>query len=465
MAARFALLLLLSALAGFPGFGADHWNVIFILIDDMGYADVGAYGNTYHRTPNIDRLASLGMRFTDAYAAAPNCSPTRGSILTGKWPARTGVTQYLPGNFFPHKKLLQADLPDGLPLEETIIAQPLGAAGYKTASIGKWHLGDDEYRPERRGFDLNFAGGHWGHHATMFAPHKRLTVPEPKEAEYLTDRLTFESERFIEENRSRPFFLYLPLYAVHSPIQGKAELIREYERRTDPSGRNNATYAAMVEGVDHCIGRLMRKLDELGIADQTVVFFFSDNGGVEGRAFNGGFRRGKGWVYEAGIREPLIVRWPGRVEPGSVCETPVTSVDFYPTILDITGVEDAAGHTPDGLSLVPLLEQSGDLDRDTLYWHYPHYSNAGSPPAGAIREGNWKLIQWFEDDSVSLYDLATDPGEKNDRSGNKPDLAAALRKKLEAWRESVGAVMPRPNPDYDPARLRERGPVKSRWTE
>lgn len=425
-------------------------NIVFLLLDDMGYADTGAYGNTYHLTPNIDRLAADGMRFTDAYAAAPNCSPTRGSIMTGRWPARTGVTQYLPGNTVPYAKLLQAELPLGLPLDETVIAEPLKAAGYATASIGKWHLGGGDYLPENRGFDLNFAGGHYNAHRSMFAPHPFVDYPDQREGEYLTDRLTEEAEKFIEANRDRPFFLYLPYYAIHTPIQAKPDLIAHYEDREDPTGRNNKEYAAMTEGVDQSVGRLVAKLEELGISDNTVVFLFSDNGGVPRFAFNTGLRSGKGFLWEGGVREPLIVKWPGVVEAGSVEETPVQSIDFYPTLLEIAGADDVPGHTVDGESLMPLLTGEGGWTRDTLYWHYPHYANAGSTPTGMIREGDWKLIEFFEDGHVELYNLADDLAEEHDLAEEQPERAAAMQAKLAAWRESVGAKPTLPNPNYDP---------------
>jgi arylsulfatase A-like enzyme len=401
-----ALSVLFSCASAPPAEESRPPNVIFLLVDDMGYADVGVYGNTYHLTPNIDRLAAEGMRFTDAYAAAPNCSPTRGSIVTGRWPARTGVTQYLPGNVLPHAKLLQAELPVGLPLSEAVIAEPLRQAGYATASIGKWHLGGGEYGPENRGFDLNFAGGHWNAHRSMFAPHPFVDVPGAEEGDYLTENLTEAALDFIETNRGQPFFVYLPYYAIHSPIQAKEELIAHYADREDPSGRNNATYAAMTEGVDESVGRIVAKLEELGLTEDTAIFFFSDNGGVPRVAFNGEFRSGKGFLWEGGIREPLIVKWPGVVPAGTVDSTPVTSVDFYPTFLEMAGADDVSGHTVDGVSLMPLLEQTGALDRDAIYWHYPHYANAGSTPTGAIREGDWKLIEFFEDGHVELYNLA-----------------------------------------------------------
>ena len=440
-------------------------NVVFLLLDDMGYADVGAYGNTYHRTPNIDRLAAEGMRFTDAYAAAPNCSPTRASILTGHWPARIGLTQYLPGNVLPHARLLQAQLPVGLPLDETVIAEPLSKAGYATAFVGKWHLGNGEYAPDRRGFGESFAASHFGSHRTMFAPHVRIPARGASEGAYLTDTLTEAALRFLERSRERAFFLYLSYYSVHSPIQGKQRLIDGYEGRPDPTDRHNATYAAMVEGVDHSVGKLLAKLGQLGLDKSTAVFFFSDNGGVPSRAFNGGLRSGKGYVWEGGIREPLLVRWPGVVQPGAVERTPVSSVDFYPTILEISGASDLPEHESDGVSLVPLLRGSGPIDREALYWHYPHYSNSGSKPAGAIRKGGWKLLEFYEDSHVELYNLSEDPQESRDLAEAKSDLARSLRAELEGWRQSVGAVMPEVNPAFEAEKARERYGLtyKSEW--
>lgn len=450
--------LILSAACSAPAPNSDSAppNIVFLLLDDMGYADTGVYGNTYHMTPNIDALAAAGMRFTQAYAAAPNCSPTRGSIMTGRAPARTGITQYLPGNVLPHAKLLQVELPLGLPLSETILAEPLSKAGYATASIGKWHLGGGEYAPENRGFDLNYAGGHWNSHRSMFEPHPFVKLPDAKPGDYLTDNLTDAAERFIEANQERPFFLYLPYYAIHTPIQAKQETIDSYADRVDPSGRNNATYAAMTEGVDESVGRLVSKIEELGLTDRTVIFFFSDNGGVPRLAFNGGLRLGKGYLWEGGIREPLIVKWPSVISPGSLQETPVSSIDFYPTILEMAAAPDAEGHTVDGVSLVPLLKQTGELEREALYWHYPHYANAGSTPTGAIRSGDWKLMEFFEDNHVELYNLGEDPSESKDLAAEQPELAARLQAELAAWRESVGAKEVRPNPDYDAQRATQR---------
>ncbi len=442
------------------------YNIIFFLVDDMGYADIGAYGNTYHKTPNIDRLATEGMLFTDAYAAAPNCSPTRASILTGKWPARMGITQYLPGNVLPYARLTQPALPKGLPLEETIIAEPLNAAGYATASIGKWHLGGGRYAPGARGFDVAFAGGHWNAHERMFAPHEYVDVPDAEDGEYLTDRLTEEAMAFIDENKDQPFFLYLPYYAIHGPIEAKQDLIDGYAGVIDDSGRNNATYAAMVEGVDQSVGRILSQIDQLELTEQTVIIFFSDNGGVPARAFNGPFKSGKGFLWEGGIREPLIVKWPEKVGAATELAVPVTSVDFYPTILEIAGAEDITGHEVDGLSLVPLLEGNEDWSRDAIYWHYPHYSNAGATPTAAIREGDWKLIEFFEDRHFELYNLADDPGETTDLSEREVEKTQTLAARLADWRRDVGARPALENPQYDASLSKKAGlRYKAVWDE
>lgn len=442
------------------------YNVVFFLVDDMGYADIGPYGNTYHKTPNLDQLAADGMLFTNAYAAAPNCSPTRASILTGQWPARTGITQYLPGNVLPHAKLKQPALPKGLPLDATVIAEPLNAAGYATASIGKWHLGGGRYGPEARGFDVAFAGGHWNAHERMFAPHEYVEVPDAEDGEYLTDRLTEEALSFIDNNKDQPFFLYLPYYAIHSPIEAKQNLIDGYAHLEDESGRHNATYAAMVEGVDQSVGRVLSQIEQLDLAEQTVVIFFSDNGGVPSRAFNGPFRSGKGFLWEGGIREPLIVKWPGKVEAATQSTVPVTSVDFYPTILEIAGVKETGDHDVDGLSLVPLLEGKEDWSRDAIYWHYPHYSNAGATPTAAIRQGNWKLMKFFEDGHVELYNLADDPGETVDMSSTEKERAQGMADKLAAWRRDVGALPALENPQYDASLTKKAGlQYKAVWDE
>ncbi|MEJ2051759.1 MAG: sulfatase, partial [Calditrichota bacterium] len=348
-------------------------NIIFIMVDDMGYGDLGCYGNTFHETPNIDRLAQDGMKFTNAYAAAPNCSPTRASVLTGQWPARVGITQYLPGNKesarMQRKRLIQPDLPPGLALNKTTIAEALKRKQYTAASIGKWHLGGDQYLPEHQGFDFTFAGGAIGHHVTMFSPYKTPVIPDAGPGKYLTDYLTDKAEQFIEHNRNNPFFLYLPLYAVHSPIEAKKNLVEKYQQKLSRGFKGDPTYAAMVEGVDASVKRIRQKLEELDITKNTIIFFFSDNGGVPKWASNGPLRAGKGYLYEGGIREPLIVVWPGEVQPGSICDTPVSSVDFFPTITEMAGIQNQQAFQVDGLSLVLLVHGKKQLNRDTLYWH------------------------------------------------------------------------------------------------
>jgi arylsulfatase A len=434
-------------------------NIIFILADDLGCADVGCNGSKFYETPHIDRLARQGMRFTDAYAACPVCSPTRASILTGKWPARLHLTDWIPGEGnSPAHRLLVPKWRQYLPLEEMNLAKALKPAGYVSASVGKWHLGGPEYYPQRQGFDLNIAGTHYGHPASYFWPYegKTHTVAGLREGghqgEYLTDRLTAEAEKFIEQNKDHPFFLYLPHYAVHGPLQGKPAVVAKYKAKKPVAEQKNAVYAAMVEGVDDSVGRILAKLDALGIADRTVVVFFSDNGGVWPQATsNAPLRAGKGFLYEGGIREPMIVKWPGKVRPGSTCSVPVASVDFFPTFLQIAGVK-LPGKV-DGESLVPLFEQSGPLHRDALYWHYPHYWGGNRVrPAGAVRWGDWKLIEHYEDNRVELYNLKDDLSETRDLAAEKPDEAARLRTMLHDWRRSVDAQMPRPNPNYGPAK-------------
>jgi len=434
-------------------------NFVFILIDDMGWPDTGCYGHQFHETPNIDRLASRGMRFTDAYAACPVCSPTRASIMSGQYPARLGLTDFITGHWRPYEKLrVPVNSPQYLPLDTVTVVEALGPAGYVSGFFGKWHLGGTDHYPDKQGFDttLTYQGRHFG--------FKTVPPIELGPDAYLAEVLTRQSERFIEENSDRPFCLFLSHYAVHIPLQARQELIDKYERKPKPeTGVNNPIYAAMVEHVDSSVGSILNKLDELGLADRTVVTFFSDNGGLHQRfdgegpivSTNAPLRSEKGTLYEGGIREPLIVRWPGMVEPGSVCATPVSSVDFYPTLLEIAGTAPPSNHVLDGKSLVPLLTGSGTFDRDAIYWHYPHYHH--STPAGAIRDGNWKLIEFFEDGHLELYNLERDIGERNNLADKIPSRARALRRKLAGWRKSVGAEMPEKNPDYDPARAHEWG--------
>ena len=465
----FKLALLLVLLPSASAFGQTRKpNIVLVLIDDYGWADTGCYGSTFHRTPNIDALAARGMRFTDAYAAAPVCSPTRASLLTGKHPARLHLTDWLPGrDDKPNQKLARPTIQQELPLAETSLAEALKQAGYATASIGKWHLGGVGFEPERQGFDLNVTGDHTGTPLSYFAPYQRdgRFMPKLENApagEYLTDRLTTEAERFIEQNKDKPFFLYLPHYTVHIPLKAKAELIAKYRALPKPaSGQNNPVYAAMIESMDDSIGRLTRKLEQLGLSDDTVFIFTADNGGLatpEGpdtpATTNAPLRAGKGYLYEGGIRVPLIVTWPKRIKAGSVNRTPVYSADLFATAVEIAGLKNTTG--VDGLSMLPLLTGRGSFKREALYWHYPHYSNQSingghlDQPGAAIRQGDYKLIEFYQDNHVELYDLKRDLGEKNDLARRRPPVAEQMRKKLAAWRQSVGAQMLTPNPNYKP---------------
>ena len=423
-------------------------NIIFILIDDMGWTDVVCYGSKFHETPNIDRLARQGMRFTDAYAACPVCSPTRASILAGQYPARVGITDFIPGHQRPWEKLKVPQNRLQLPLESITVAEALKEHGYATACIGKWHLGGEPYFPEHQGFDTVVQKGR---------------NQNDKQVTSFTD----SAIDFIGANRDKPFFLYLSHHSVHIPLEAPQELIDKYENKPKPpTGVNNPIYAAMVEHLDGSIGRLVKKLDELNLADHTIVVFFSDNGGLYqayggyrgNRAIvttNAPLRDEKGTLYEGGIREPLIVRWPGVVKAGATCSALVSSVDFYPTFLDIAGAVGDPNHPLDGESILPLLKQTGTLKRDTIYWDYPHYHH--SRPAGAIRQGYWKLIEFYEDGRLELYNLKRDIAEKHNLATKMPQQAAQLQEKLAAWRKSVGAKMPTPNPNFDPARAHEWG--------
>ena len=448
-------------------------NFVFILADDLGWTDLGCYGSSFYETPHLDRLAAKGMRFTDAYATCSVCSPTRASILTGKYPARLHLTDWLPGRTDrPSQKLKHPTILDHLPLEEVTLAEALREGGYRTGFIGKWHLGNTNYFPEKQGFDLNVAGCARGSPPSYFSPYRIPTLTDGPKGEYLTDRLTDEALKFIESVKGKPFLLYLSHYAVHNPQQAKAEMIAKYKAKAArlpppagpeflPEGKNQArqiqnqpVYAAMVQSVDESVGRVMQKLAELGLEDNTVVFFTSDNGGLstsEGTpTSNVPLRAGKGWHYEGGVREPLIIRWPGVTKPGSVCRAPMVSTDYYPTLLEMAGLPLRPRQHMDGVSLVPLL-QGGTRPERPLFWHYPHYSNQGGGPGGAVRLGNLKLIEWYEDMRVELFNLRDDPGERHDLAAAMPDETAALRQQLHAWRQRVNAAMPTPNPDYNPA--------------
>jgi arylsulfatase A-like enzyme len=436
-------------------------NIILILIDDMGWRDLGCMGSDLYRTPHIDALASGGMRFTQAYAAAPICSPTRASILTGQHPARLGMTDWLPGRRdLPSQKLLRPQLVNYLPEDSITLAEALKARGYRTAHIGKWHLGGAAHSPENNGFDLNIGGTQAGSPPGGYFKFNTPTL-KLKPGEYLTDRLTDEAVRFVDQNREQPFFIYLAHYAVHIPLQPKEDVAARYrEVPKSDAIHTNAVYAAMVESVDDSARRIMRKLEELSLADNTVVVFTSDNGGLSVRegantpaTSNHPLRTGKGYLYEGGIRVPLLIRWPAAVKAGSTCDVPVASADLYSTLIAAAGAE--GNHVVDGQSLLPLMKQQHGFQPRALYWHYPHYSNQGGRPSGAIRKGDWKLIEFFEDGRRELYNLADDPSESRDQGDKARQKADDLVAELVRWRQTTGAKLPTPNPDYAPQSARQ----------
>jgi len=444
---------------------ATRSNIVFILADDYGWTDTSFNGSKFYETPNLDRLARSGMVFTDGYSASPVCSPTRSAIMTGKYPARLHITAHLQGasNRFHFTKVLQPNARLALPLEEVTIAELLGKAGYRTACIGKWHLGATGFLPADQGFQVVFAGDEAGSTSSFFYPKWTSKISlEGSDGEYLTDRLTTLAVEFIQENRDRPFFLYLPHFAVHTPIEGKPEKVRKYEAKADVKNpQNYAEYAAMVESLDESVGRVLDALDELKLADKTLVIFTADNGGVVSREWknrpvtsNLPLRSGKGHLYEGGIRVPTIVRLPGVTRPGSVCREPILSVDYAPTLAEITGFSMKG---VDGRSFRKLLGGANKMDRRDIFWHYPHYSPQLGRPAAAIRSGDYKLILFFEDNRVELYHLGADIGEARDLAGLQPGKAAELRGRLEAWLRETGAQIPAANPGYNPAREREAG--------
>jgi arylsulfatase A-like enzyme len=449
-------------------------NIIFILVDDMGWTDAGFAGSKYYETPNIDKLASQGMVFTAGYANGPNCQPTRACLLSGQYGPRHGV--YTVGNSqrgqASQRKLMPVENNVTLPASRVTIAESLKAAGYVTAHMGKWHLGDGETGPAGQGFDVNIAGNRAGLPKSYFSPYRNKDIADGPAGEYITDRLTDEALKFIEKNQARPFFLYLPHYAVHTPLQAKNAMIEKYRNKPPHGGHKNPTYAAMIESTDQGVGRIMSKLDELKIAENTVVVFFSDNGGVQGITSNAPLRGAKGMLYEGGIREPMIVRWPAKVKAGSRCLTPVIGIDFYPTLLEIAGANRPAGYTLDGQSIVPLLTGSDGFEREAIYWHFPCYLEGyctplndpyfRTRPVAAVRSGDWKLLEFFEDARLELYNLKDDIGETRNLAKDNPDKTADLLKLMRDWRKATGAPVPtRLNPKYDPkARPAEEKPAR-----
>jgi len=440
-------------------------NVVLFLVDDLGWRDIGCQGSDYYQTPNIDRLAAEGVRFTDAYAACAVCSPTRASILTGKYPARLLLTQWLPaGRWNPQKnRKREGRFLRALPLEEYTLAEALREAGYATLHVGKWHLGGPPFSlPAQHGFDTNIAGSEHGAPGSYFFPYKgkwtvpttgkpvvKQTLPDGAKGEYLTDRLTDEAIALVREQKSRPFFLYFPFYAVHTPLQGKKGKMVRYQGIAEDRRQGKPAYAAMVESVDDSVGRVMAALDELGLVKNTLVIFTSDNGGFAGATSNAPLRANKGSHYEGGIRVPLIVKGPGVTEKGSVSRTPAITNDLYPTILDLVGLPLRPNQHLDGVSLAPLLKGGEPPEREALFWHYPHYNqHPQSAPASIIRRGPWKLIEFLETGAVELYNLSDDLGETSDLAQKEPGRANELRATLHAWQREVAAEPMLPNPQY-----------------
>ncbi|UCC96726.1 MAG: sulfatase [Phycisphaerales bacterium] len=434
-------------------------NVVFILADDFGWSQLSCYGSRFYETPNIDRLAREGMKFTDAYAACPVCSPTRASIMTGKYPARLHLTDFIAGGSFPYEKYNQPKWQKYLPLKELTIAEVLKTAGYTTASFGKWHLSIDKkppkslpYNPDKQGFD------------EYFVTYKPSSRDDPESDAHNVEAITERSLDFLERHKDKPFFLYVPHNTIHAPILGKKTLVAKYKNKPGSNlPQNNPVLGAMIEGLDNSVGRLLKKLDELNIADRTLVVFFGDNGGLEADAKQTPLRSGKANLYEGGIREPLIVRWPGFVKPGSTCSEPVTSVDFFPTFVEALGLESQMRQPIDGVSLMPVLTRKGTLSHRAIYWHYPHYHSSSIGPCGAVRAGDYKLIEWYDQticgtgNTFELYNLKQDLGEQNNLAQRMPEKVRELKEMLSTWRSEVHAQLLTPNPSYDPQRAKKSG--------
>lgn len=456
---------------------ADKPNIVFFFIDDLGWADLGYAGSEYYETPNIDRLAGEGLVFTDAYANAPNCAPSRACLMSGLYTPRHGIFTVGDPRRGNHQFRKLEPVENKTVLDDSFftVAEALQSGGYATASMGKWHLGAD---PTTQGFDVNIAGKTWGSPSGggYHSPYKYPNLVNSEKGEYLTDALTREACAFIEDQKEKPFFLYLTHYAVHTPIQGRADLVAKYKEKPVSEHHKNAAYAAMIESVDHSVRDVLAKLDELKLTDDTLVIFYSDNGGYGGATSNYPLRGAKGMLYEGGIREPLIVKWPGVTKAGETCDEPVIGVDFYPTLLEVTGTVLPKDRISllDGVSMVPLLKDSAaSLDREAIFWHFPCFlQGSGDPhggpfrttPAGAIRKGDWKLIEWFETGRLELYNLKDDIGETTALNDDEPEKLKELYDAMLAWRKEVNAPVPTtPNPKYEPnAKVGGKGKRRSK---
>ncbi len=453
-----------------PLIGADRPNVILFLADDLGWNGVGSFGSDLHQTPNVDELVRLGVKFTDAYSACTVCSPSRAAIMTGKYPARLHLTDFIAGQDQPFAKLSIPDWTKGMLHSEVTLPEALKAGGYKTAHVGKWHLNfktdqSEDFQPVDHGFDKQ----------VMKPASKGYFMTRPAgefdKGDFTTDYFASEAAKIVDQWKDDPFFLYFAFDVPHTPIQGKQDLVEHFAARVDPQAvHQNPTYAAMVKSMDDAIGTVRSAVEQAGIADRTVIIFTSDNGGLShkfrrptGFTMNDPLRRGKGSGYEGGTRVPMVVHWPGVTPAQAVCDEPVIGNDLYPTILELAGAEGDAAHNAvvDGRSLLSLFQQpQSALGRDAIYWYYPHYHAGGfalddqpsNGPYGAVRAGDWKLIEYFEDGRVELYHLADDIGESKDLSRQEPEKAASLKARLTEWRRSVGAQLPAPNPNHDPAK-------------
>ncbi|MCP4191637.1 MAG: sulfatase [Planctomycetaceae bacterium] len=457
---------------------AEPTNFVFFLVDDLGWADIGCFGSQFYETPHIDRLCQSGMKFTQGYAACPVCSPTRASIMTGRHPVRVDITDWIPGRQaqrFKNAKFLHVNDRDNLALSETTIAEALKQHGYQTFFAGKWHLGDRGHWPRDQGFDINVGGCKVGSPpGGYYAPWKNPNLKSRHNDEYLTERLTEESILFLEDrDPSKPFLLFLSYYNVHTPITPYKKRSRHFTEKAEKSfegatphiqerlgvsrtRQDNAAYASMIAAVDDSVGAILQKLDDLELSENTVIIFFSDNGGLctlnrLGPTSNLPLRSGKGWLYEGGVREPTIIRAPGVTKPGSKCDVPIVSMDFFPTMLELAHLPSKPELHADGISIVPLLRGDSAENQRTFYWHYPHYHGSTWTPGASIRDGKWKLIEFYHWEEVELYDLSKDPGERNDLSKEYPSKTAELRQKLKTWQTSVNARMPQPDPKYAPS--------------
>jgi arylsulfatase A-like enzyme len=461
-------------------------NVVVVLLDDYGWKDSSCYGSTFYETPNLDKLASQGMRFTDAYASCPVCSPTRASLLTGRYPARLGVTNWINhDDYHPDKgKLIDVPYVKHLPLEEYNLAHCLKHNGYQTWHVGKWHLGLEAYWPDKQGFDVNIGGYHMGRPCQgYFSPWDIPTLPDGPDGEYLTDRLTDEAVKLIaHRDVDKPFFLNMWYYTVHEPIQAKPHYIAYFKDKAHRMGidtvepfvegeffpgnhkkdkrvrrrviQSDPVYAAMIKSMDENLGRLMQAVSDAGQEDNTLFIFTSDNGGlataVSSPTCNAPLAEGKGWMYEGGTREPLIIKLPGVVPAGSISHCVTTTPDIYPTILDLCGLEQHPKQHCDGKSLMPVLRGDDTFERGPVFWHYPHYGDLGGTPGSSVREGDYKLIEFFEDNRLELYNLKDDISETDNLINEQPEIAKQLHIKMTHWRQQVEARIPQRNPEYVP---------------